>query len=262
MSLELRGATRRYPNGALGAVDVDLRVPNGQFVALFGPSGSGKTSQLHMLGLLQRPDDGEVWIDGDQVEGLSETAAAKLRRSKIGFVFQSAMLLGLLSARENVDVSLRLIGERGGSARKRVEEALDRVGMSERMDHRPDEMSGGEQQRVAIARALVHEPDYLLADEPTGELDTTTGAGILAITQGDRRCRNHRCDSDPRSRRNRLRRHCLLRGVGNVASARPRRTCPMAHGGQGVLAPPTVGIGRRTIRSWIPALSLRLSMIL
>ncbi len=181
MSLELRGATRRYPNGALGAVDVDLRVPNGQFVALFGPSGSGKTSQLHMLGLLQRPDDGEVWIDGDQVEGLSETAAAKLRRSKIGFVFQSAMLLGLLSARENVDVSLRLTGERGGSARKRVEEALDRVGMSERMDHRPDEMSGGEQQRVAIARALVHEPDYLLADEPTGELDTTTGAGILAM---------------------------------------------------------------------------------
>ncbi|MFV1970231.1 MAG: ABC transporter ATP-binding protein [Acidimicrobiia bacterium] len=181
MSLELRGATRRYPNGALGAVDVDLRVPNGQFVALFGPSGSGKTSQLHMLGLLQRPDEGEVWIDGDQVEGLSEAAAAKLRRSKIGFVFQSAMLLGLLSARENVDVALRLTGERGSSARKKVGQVLERVGMSERMDHRPDEMSGGEQQRVAIARALVHEPDYLLADEPTGELDTTTGAGILAM---------------------------------------------------------------------------------
>ena len=181
MSLELRGATKRYPNGALGAVDVDLAVSRGQFVALFGPSGSGKTSQLHMLGLLQRPDEGEVWIDGERVEGLSESAAAKLRRSKIGFVFQSAMLLGLLSARENVDVSLRLAGERGSSARRKVDDVLERVGMSDRMDHRPDEMSGGEQQRVAIARALVHEPDYLLADEPTGELDTTTGAGILAM---------------------------------------------------------------------------------
>ncbi|MEN8040640.1 MAG: ABC transporter ATP-binding protein [Actinomycetota bacterium] len=181
MSLELRGVTKRYPNGAIGALNVDLNVPLGQFVSLFGPSGSGKTSQLHMLGLLQRPDDGEVWIDGEQVEGLSESAAAKLRRTKIGFVFQSASLLKLLSARENVDVSLRLSGERGAKARKRVEKALARVGMTDRMDHRPDELSGGEQQRVAIARALVHEPAYLFADEPTGELDTTTGAGILAM---------------------------------------------------------------------------------
>lgn len=180
MSLELKGVTKRYPNGAVGALDVDLRVPNGQFVALFGPSGSGKTSQLHMMGLLQRPDTGEVWIDGEQVEGLSESAAAKLRRSKLGFVFQSAMLLQLLSARENVDVSLRLSGERGSSAREKTQQALDRVGMADRMEHRPEEMSGGEQQRVAIARALVHEPRYLFADEPTGELDTTTGAGILA----------------------------------------------------------------------------------
>jgi putative ABC transport system ATP-binding protein len=184
MSLELKGATKRYPNGAVGAVDVDLRVERGQFVALFGPSGSGKTSQLHMLGMLQRPDDGEVRIDGEQVEGLSESASAKLRRSRIGFVFQSAMLLQLLSARENVDVALRLVGERGSSARQKVEHALERVGMAERKDHRPDEMSGGEQQRVAIARALVHEPDYLLADEPTGELDTQTGAGILAMLRG------------------------------------------------------------------------------
>ncbi len=184
MSLELRGVTKRYPNGALGAVDVDLRVQKGEFVALFGPSGSGKTSQLHMLGLLQRPDKGEIWIDGERVEELSESAAARLRRSRIGFVFQSAMLLTLLSARENVDVSLRLTGERGSSARSKVEHALDRLGMAGRMNHRPDELSGGEQQRVAIARALVHEPEYLLADEPTGELDTTTGAGILAVLRG------------------------------------------------------------------------------
>lgn len=183
MSLELRGVTKRYPNGAIGALDVDLSIGSGMFAALYGPSGSGKTSQLHMLGLLQRPDSGEVWIDGERVDGFSESAASSLRRSKIGFVFQSAMLLRLLSARENVDVSLRLSGVRGSAARAKVEEALDRVGMADRMEHRPDEMSGGEQQRVAIARALVHEPRYLLADEPTGELDTATGAAILSILE-------------------------------------------------------------------------------
>ena len=181
MSLELRNATKKYPNGAVGALGVDLAVETGTFVALFGPSGSGKTSQLHMLGLLQRPDEGEVWIDGERVDQLSEAGAARLRRTKLGFVFQSASLLTLASARENVDVSLRLNNARGGDARRRVEAALDSVGMGARMDHRPDEMSGGEQQRVSIARALVHEPAYLLADEPTGELDTTTGAGILQM---------------------------------------------------------------------------------
>jgi len=181
MSLELRNASKQYPNGAIGADSVDLKVDVGKYVALFGPSGSGKTSQLHMLGLLQRPDTGEVWIDGERVEGLSEGAAAKLRRTKLGFVFQSASLLRLNSARENVDVSMRLSGKRGSEARSKVEAALASVGMAERMDHRPDEMSGGEQQRVSIARALVHEPKYLLADEPTGELDTTTGAGILQM---------------------------------------------------------------------------------
>ncbi len=181
MSLELRNATKTYPNGAVGALGVDLEVETGQFVALFGPSGSGKTSQLHMLGLLQRPDEGEVWIDGERVDELSESAAAKLRRTKLGFVFQSASLIRLISARENVDVSLRLNGSRGSDAKRKVELALESVGMAGRMSHRPDEMSGGEQQRVAIARALVHEPSYLLADEPTGELDTSTGAGILEM---------------------------------------------------------------------------------
>lgn len=181
MSLELRNASKRYPNGAIGADKVDLTIEVGNFVALFGPSGSGKTSQLHMLGLLQRPDEGEVWIDGERVDKVSEAGAAKLRRSKLGFVFQSASLLRLASARENVDVSMRLSGLRGAATRERVENALATVGMAGRMDHRPDEMSGGEQQRVSIARALVHEPKYLLADEPTGELDTTTGAGILQM---------------------------------------------------------------------------------
>ena len=181
MSLEMRGVSKQYPNGAIGAADVDLAVDTGTFVALFGPSGSGKTSQLHMMGLLQRPDSGEVYIDGERVDGLSDGAAAKLRSTKLGFVFQSASLLNLASARENVDVSLRLNNQRGADARNKVEAALASVGLEGRMDHRPAEMSGGEQQRVAIARAMVHEPEYLLADEPTGELDTETGHGILQM---------------------------------------------------------------------------------
>jgi putative ABC transport system ATP-binding protein len=181
MGLELRQVSKRYPNGAVGARDVDLAIGTGEFVALFGPSGSGKTSQLHMLGLLQHPDAGEVWVDGDRVDRLSEGDAARLRRTKLGFVFQSANLIRLISARENVDVSMRLNGLRGRDARAKVEAALAAVGMAERMNHRPDEMSGGEQQRVSIARALVHEPVHLLADEPTGELDVATGTGILTM---------------------------------------------------------------------------------
>ena len=181
MGLELRQVSKRYSNGAVGARDVDLTVGSGEFVALFGPSGSGKTSQLHMLGLLQHPDSGEVWIEGLRVDSLSEGDAAKLRRTKLGFVFQSASLIRLISARENVDVSMRLNGLRGRGAGARVDAALAAVGMTDRMNHRPDEMSGGEQQRVSIARALVHEPEYLLADEPTGELDTATGTDILGM---------------------------------------------------------------------------------
>ncbi|MEN8113727.1 MAG: ABC transporter ATP-binding protein [Actinomycetota bacterium] len=181
MSLVLRNVSKKYPNGSIGAVDVSLTVEKGSFVALFGPSGSGKTSQLHMIGLLQRPDSGQVVIDGDRVDEVSETEAAEIRRTKLGFVFQSASLLNLLSAYENVDVSLRLLGVSGKNAKAAVMDALEAVEMAPRADHRPDEMSGGEQQRIAIARALVHEPGYVLADEPTGELDTATGASILGL---------------------------------------------------------------------------------
>ena len=181
MAIELRGVSKRYPNGAIGAVDVDLTTQPGEFVALFGPSGSGKTSLLQMAGLLLAPDEGEVLVDGERVDDRSESATAELRRSKLGFVFQSAGLLQLLSAAENVDVSLRLLGVGGRKAKDRVNAALESVSMVDRAKHRPDELSGGEQQRVSIARALVHEPGYLLADEPTGELDTTTGAAILQL---------------------------------------------------------------------------------
>lgn len=181
MAIELRGVSKTYSNGAIGAHNVDLRTKPGEFVALFGPSGSGKTSLLQMIGLLQAPDEGEVLIDGERVDNRSEAATAELRRSRLGFIFQSASLLPLLSAAENVDVSLRLLGVGGRKAKDRVQDALESVEMVDRANHRPDELSGGEQQRVSIARALVHEPGYLLADEPTGELDTATGASILDL---------------------------------------------------------------------------------
>jgi len=184
MAIELRGVSKSYPTGAIGARDVNLVVTPGEFVALFGPSGSGKTSLLHIAGLLLHPDSGEVLIDGERVDDQSEAGTALLRRSRLGFVFQSASLLPLLSAAENVDVSLRLGGIGGRKARDKVREALDAVGMGGRANHRPDEMSGGEQQRVSIARALVHSPSFLLADEPTGELDTTTGGSILELLKG------------------------------------------------------------------------------
>ena len=183
MAVELRGVSKRYPNGAIGAADVDLVTRPGEYVALFGPSGSGKTSLLQMIGLLLHPDEGEVLIDGERVDHLDEATTAEMRRSRLGFIFQSAGLLPLLSAAENVDVSLRLLGVGGRKARDRVMGALDSVEMVDRAAHRPDELSGGEQQRVSIARALVHEPGYLLADEPTGELDTATGAAILGLLQ-------------------------------------------------------------------------------
>ncbi|MBT8213446.1 MAG: ABC transporter ATP-binding protein [Acidimicrobiia bacterium] len=181
MSIELRNITKRYGQGAIGALDTSLVVNQGEFVALFGPSGSGKTSMLHLMGLLQEPDEGEVLLEGQVISGTSEGAAAKLRRTKLGFVFQSSGLLALLSAEENVEVALRLLGEGGRKSRRRVEAALEAVEMLPRASHRPEELSGGEQQRVSIARALVHGPGYLLCDEPTGELDTNTGASILDL---------------------------------------------------------------------------------
>lgn len=181
MPIVLDSLEKVYPGGAIGAEHVSLEVRAGEFVGLFGPSGSGKTSIIHMAGLLMRPDTGTVHIDGTRVDDIGESAAAKVRRTKLGFVFQTSGLLPLLSAAENVGVTLRLLGIAGSPARERVEAVLEAVEMGHRLGHRPDELSGGEQQRVAIARAMVHEPAYLLADEPTGELDTNTGAGVLAL---------------------------------------------------------------------------------
>jgi putative ABC transport system ATP-binding protein len=182
--IELKGVSKQYGPGAVGAADVSLSITGGEMVALFGPSGSGKTTILHMIGLLLGPDGGEIWLDGSRVDALPESRAADVRRHSLGFVFQSFGLLPLLTASENVGVALRLLGVGGSESRRRVEEALEAVGLEHRADHRPGEMSGGEQQRVAIARALVHSPQAILADEPTGELDTNTAAAILDLLKG------------------------------------------------------------------------------
>lgn len=170
--------------------DVSVAVTGGQFLALLGRSGSGKTTLLNLLGGLDIPTKGTVTIDGEELTTMSDRDRTLLRRHKLGFVFQSYGLLALLSAYENVELPLRINGVSWRQRRHLVNEALQQVGLGARARHRPFELSGGEQQRVAIARALANKPVVLLADEPTGDLDFTTGAAIgkllrnLATEQG------------------------------------------------------------------------------
>ena len=180
--LELRGVSRRLPSGEreLTILDaVDLRVEAGEFVAVLGPSGSGKSTLLGLLAGLDRPSEGEVLVDGRAIQALGEDALARLRRDKIGFVFQAYELLGNFTARENVMLPLELAGE--SEAGRRADELLEAVGLSERGHHYPAQLSGGEQQRVALARAFAHRPSILLADEPTGNLDGATGHRVLDL---------------------------------------------------------------------------------
>jgi putative ABC transport system ATP-binding protein len=158
---------------------VDLRVAPGDFVAVLGPSGSGKSTLLALMAGLDRPSDGEVLLDGEPIQDLSEDALARLRREKIGFVFQSFQLLGNLTARENILLPLELLG--APAARGRADRLLDTVGLADRGHHYPSQLSGGEQQRVALARAFASQPSILLADEPTGNLDSATGERVLGI---------------------------------------------------------------------------------
>jgi putative ABC transport system ATP-binding protein len=163
---------------------VDLDVGRGESVAVLGPSGSGKSTLLALMAGLDRPDSGEVWLDGERIDGLSEDQLARLRRTKIGFVFQSFQLLGNLTARENVLLPMELLGAR--DARQRADDLLREVGLSERGHHYPSQLSGGEQQRVALARAFGPRPSVLLADEPTGNLDGATGRVVLDLLVGMR----------------------------------------------------------------------------
>jgi putative ABC transport system ATP-binding protein len=164
------------------AVDgVSLEVPLGEFVAIMGPSGAGKSSFLHLLGGLDQPTSGDVWIHGAQLTGRSEEDGARFRRETIGFIFQFFNLIPTLAAWENVAVSGLLAGTAPKRLRARAVELLDQVGLGARADHRPSQLSGGQQQRVAIARALFADPPVLLADEPTGNLDSASSAEIMAL---------------------------------------------------------------------------------
>ncbi len=163
--------------------DVNLRVAAGEYLAIMGPSGSGKSTLLNIIGLLDRPSRGHYELDGGDMTVQDDEALAQIRRTKIGFVFQSFHLIARLSAFENVELPLLLAGMAATERRGRVERALRALGLGERARHRPDQLSGGERQRVAIARAMIMEPRMLLADEPTGNLDRTAGHEVLAILE-------------------------------------------------------------------------------
>ncbi|MER5624937.1 ABC transporter ATP-binding protein [Streptosporangium sp. NPDC002544] len=164
------------------AVDeVDLEVPQGQMLAVMGPSGCGKSTLLHLLGGLERPTDGEVWLAGQRVDTLSERALARMRRRSVGFVFQAFHLVEELSAAENVELPVLLAGCSRRQARRRASLLLERVGLADRARHLPSQLSGGQRQRVAIARALANDPLVVLADEPTGNLDTAATLDVLRI---------------------------------------------------------------------------------
>ena len=160
---------------------INLEVERGQFVALVGPSGSGKSTLLNLVGGLDRPTDGELWINGVELSASKEKALTDHRRRRVGFVFQSFNLLPRLTAMENVALPLMFVGVPEGERMERAGQLLAQVGLSDRLDHRPTQLSGGEQQRVAIARALVNRPAIILADEPTGNIDTATGAEIMDL---------------------------------------------------------------------------------
>jgi putative ABC transport system ATP-binding protein len=175
---------RDYPSGdgVLHAVrDVDLSIGRGQLVAVRGPSGSGKTTLLNLLGGLDRPTSGSVVVDGREVSSMGERELVEFRRHTVAFVFQAFGLVPILSAAENVEIPLRLVRADPGERDRRVMDLLELVGLGERARHRPYELSGGEQQRVAIARALANRPKLLIADEPTGQLDTETGHHVMAL---------------------------------------------------------------------------------
>jgi putative ABC transport system ATP-binding protein len=161
---------------------VNLKVEEGEFLAVLGPSGSGKSTLLNMIGALDKPTEGKVFIEDIDIATLNDNQLADLRR-KIGFVFQFFNLIPRLTARENVELSMAIVGLGKSERRKRAEELLETVGLKERMNHKPTELSGGEQQRVAIARALANNPKFLLMDEPTGNIDSKTAGEILTLVK-------------------------------------------------------------------------------
>ncbi|MGN6664738.1 MAG: ABC transporter ATP-binding protein [Solirubrobacterales bacterium] len=185
--LEARNLERSFGGGAIAVLalhGVDLTVREGEMVAIMGPSGSGKSTLLHILGALDRPDAGSVAIGGRRYDNLSDRELTRLRGEVFGFVFQFFNLLPTLTAAENVLLPVLVNGERPSRYAQRVDQLMEKVGLTGRAGHLPTELSGGEQQRVAIARALLREPELILADEPTGNLDSASGGAVMSLLRG------------------------------------------------------------------------------
>jgi putative ABC transport system ATP-binding protein len=182
--IELERVTKVYRTGSISVAalrGVSLSIEQGEYVAIIGPSGSGKSTLMHILGCLDIPTSGRYHLAGDDVSHMSETALAEVRNRRIGFVFQQFNLLSSMTAWQNVELPLAYAGVSRADRKERAMEALSRVGLAGRVHHRPGELSGGQQQRVAVARALVTEPDLILADEPTGNLDSVSAADVLRL---------------------------------------------------------------------------------
>lgn len=183
--VDIRDVTKTYnigtPNELTVLHGVDLRIERGELLAIVGASGSGKSTLMNIIGLLDRPTAGSYLLSGEDVSGLDDDALAGLRSRKIGFVFQNFNLIGRISAKANVELPMMYAGMPSRERSERAAELLAQVGMAERMEHSPAELSGGQRQRVAIARALANDPDLILADEPTGALDTATGDMVMEL---------------------------------------------------------------------------------
>ncbi|WP_315760636.1 ABC transporter ATP-binding protein [Sphingomonas sp. Y38-1Y] len=184
--LQMRQLSRVYQTDtvettALDAIDLDVGA--GEFVAIMGPSGCGKSTLLNLIGMLDRPSSGSYVFDGQEVSGLSETQLSGVRKANLGFIFQSFNLVDELTVRENIELALLYHDVPAAERRRRAEAVMDRVGIAHRARHRPSQLSGGQQQRVAVARALVAEPKLILADEPTGNLDTAHGEEVMRMLQ-------------------------------------------------------------------------------
>ncbi|MFH0956283.1 MAG: ABC transporter ATP-binding protein [Candidatus Aenigmatarchaeota archaeon] len=162
---------------------VDLKVKKGDYAAIVGPSGSGKSTLMHIMGCLDTPTRGQLFLDGKDVSRMDDDELARVRREKIGFVFQAYNLIPGLTAAENVALPMRFAGYGRGESMRKARELLKKVGLEDRVEHKPSEMSGGEQQRVAIARSLVNDPEVIMADEPTGNLDSKTGIEIMELIE-------------------------------------------------------------------------------